>query len=79
MMADASTKRISVPPAQFSFLDLFRWREVVRSEVLTLPGVVMADIAEDKNRIRVGIERPDIAASVRQQLANPAFPKRLSP
>jgi hypothetical protein len=75
MMADASTKRINVLPAQFSFLDLFRWREVVRSEVLTLPGVVMADIAEDKNRIRVGIERPDIAASVRQQLAKHGVPE----
>lgn len=75
MMAAAATQRVNVLPAQFSFVDLYRWREVVRSEVLTIPGVVMTDIAEDKNRIRIGIERPDVAASVRRQLASHGIPE----
>jgi hypothetical protein len=75
MMAAAATQRINVLPAQYSFVDLHQWREELRSDVLTIPGVVMIDIAEEKNRVRVGVERPDAAAAVRQQLASRGIPE----
>jgi hypothetical protein len=68
MMDAAATQRMNVLPAQYSFLDLYGWHEAVKSDVLELPGVVLTDIAEDQNRLRVGVERADVAAQVTERL-----------
>ena len=65
---------MNVLPAQYSFLDLYRWHEAVESGVLTVPGVVLTDIAEDRNRMRVGVERASVAARVRERLASLGVP-----
>ena len=74
MMESAATQRMNVLPAQYSFLDLYRWHEAVKSGVLTVPGVVLTDIAEDRNRIRVGVERASVAARVRERLTSLGVP-----
>jgi hypothetical protein len=73
-MAVAATQRVNVLPAQYSFIDLYSWREAMRSPVLAIPGVVSTDIAEDRNRLRVGVEGPQVAPQVREHLSRLGIP-----
>ena len=59
---------IRVVAGQFTFLELKQWRDDVNAEVLALPGVVSTDIDEARNRLRVGIERADVAGAVEDRL-----------
>ena len=70
----AATQRMNVLPAQYSFIDLYGWSEAMKSSVLAIPGVVSTDIAEDKNRLRVGIEEPPVADQVREHLTSLGVP-----
>ncbi len=74
MMEPASTMRMNVREAEYSFVDLYGWHEALRSDVLGLPGVVLTDIAEDQNRLRVGVESASAGARVRQRLASLGVP-----
>ncbi len=46
----------------------------MKSPVLGIPGVVSTDIAEDRNRLRIGVEAPQIAEAVRDQLVSLGIP-----
>lgn len=70
----AATRRINVLPAKFSFTQLYDWHEQAKAVVLGVPGVVLTDISEDRNRLRVGVETAELAGSVRRRLANAAIP-----
>ncbi len=74
LMEAAATQRVNVLPAQYSFIDLYGWSEAMKSSVLALPGVVSTDIAEDRNRLRIGIEEPHIADRVREHLDSLGVP-----
>ncbi len=74
LMEAAATQRVNVLPAQYSFRDLYGWSEAMKSSVLAIPGVVSTDIAEDRNRLRVGIEEPQVADQVREHLAGLGVP-----
>jgi hypothetical protein len=74
MMAGAATQRISVLPAQFGFDQLYSWHQVATREVLAVPGVVVTDIAEDRNRLRIGVETAEVAVTVRERLAAIGIP-----
>jgi hypothetical protein len=75
MMDAAATQRANVVPAQYSFIDLYAWNETMKSSVLAIPGVVSTDIAEDRNRLRVGVEEPQVAEQVRERLAMLGVPQ----
>lgn len=74
IMAAAAAKRINVLPGEYSFVSLYAWHQAVTADVSTLRGVVFTDIAEDLNRLRIGIERPEVAAAVRQRLSSLGIP-----
>jgi hypothetical protein len=74
MMAAAATRRANVIPADYSFSSLYGWHETLKSEALALPGVSLTDIAEDLNRVRVGVETPEAADAVRAVLASRGIP-----
>ena len=74
MMAAAATQRVNVLPAQYGFIDLYNWSQAMKSTVLAIPGVVTTDIAEDRNRLRVGVEGPQIAPQVREHLSRRGIP-----
>jgi hypothetical protein len=74
LMEAAATQRVNVLPAQYSFVDLYGWSEAMKSSVLAIPGVVSTDIAEDRNRLRIGIEEPHIADRVRDHLTSLGVP-----
>jgi len=74
MMESASTMRMNVRAAEYSFVDLYGWHQALGSDVLSLPGVVLTDIAEDQNRLRVGVESASAGVRVRQRLASLGVP-----
>ena len=74
LMDAAATQRVNVLPAQYSFLDLYAWSEAMKSSMLAIPGVVSTDIAEDRNRLRIGIEEPQVAERVREHVNTLGIP-----
>lgn len=76
-VADAAAMhRINVIPAQYSFTSLYDWHKQLTSDVLSVPGVVLTDISESSNRVRVGVENPDVAARVRRRFASLGVPEQ---
>ena len=74
MLEAASTQRVQVLPAQFAFTQLYSWNEAATQSVLDLTGVVYTDIAEERNRLRIGVETEALASAVRERLANAGVP-----
>jgi hypothetical protein len=73
-LEEAATKRIGVFPADYSFAELYQWHQAATAAVLGIPGVVLTDIAEDRNRIRIGVDKPEVAVDVRERLARLSIP-----
>jgi len=73
-MEVAATKRMNVVPADYRFTDLYGWLQAVTRELLAIPGVVLTDIAEDRNRLRIGVEKAELAAVVREGLGRLGIP-----
>lgn len=71
----AATRRINVIPAQYSFISLYDWHQRLASHVLSGPRVVLTDISESSNRLRVGVEGPDGAQYVRERMAALGIPQ----
>jgi hypothetical protein len=74
MLEAAATQRVQVLPAQYGFAQLYAWNEAATRSVLELPGVVYTDIAEDRNRLLVGVETVEQTAAVRGRLADAGVP-----
>lgn len=70
----AATRRINVLPAKYGFAALYDWHQALTSDVLSVPGVVLTEISESRNRLRVGVERADVAARVRQRMRRLGIP-----
>jgi len=47
---------IRVLQGQYSFLQLAEWHNRMSTEVLGLPGVVLTDVDDAKNRLTIGVE-----------------------
>jgi hypothetical protein len=66
---------IKVLPGQYSFVQLKDWHERMMPEVLGLPGVILTDIDEGENRLRVGVEAQVLQGVVEAQLARGGIPR----
>jgi hypothetical protein len=51
-----ASRTIRTMSARYSFLQLKRWHDRVTHRLLSLPGVVLTDIDDGRNSIRVGVE-----------------------
>ena len=70
---DLPRGRIVVAPGQYGFRELARWNRRLLA-LLALPGVVSADVDDRTNRLRVGVEREEVAPGVRDRLAELGVP-----
>jgi len=68
--------RIQVLQGQYSFLQLKDWHERMMPQVLGLPGVILTDIDEAENRLRVDVEAQELQGVVEAQLASLGIPAR---
>jgi hypothetical protein len=66
---------IQVLPGQYSFLQLKDWHERMLPEVLGLPGVILTDVDEAENRLRVGVEAQERVGVVEARLAGLGIPR----
>ena len=63
-----------VRKADFDWADLDRWFTQASAEVLSVPGVVLTDADEARNRVRIGVEHAAAAGQVRSVLARLGVP-----
>ena len=66
---------IQVLPGRYSFLQLKDWHERMLPEVLGLPGVILTDVDEAENRLRVGVETQERVGMVEARLAGLGIPR----
>jgi hypothetical protein len=70
-----SSNGMEVIEGQYGFLDLYNWQQQMSPVILTLPGVVFTDIAEDVNRLRIGIsDSPGKVDELGKYLSNLGIP-----
>lgn len=74
-VTDPGSVRFSAQPAQYSFIDLARYRTVLRKRVFGIPGVVSLDVKERTNRVAVGITGPEVEPAVRQLAGELGIPQ----
>jgi hypothetical protein len=65
--------KIRILPGQYGFQELKRWHDSL-NEVLSIPGVVLTDIDDAKNRLQVGVESNEIGWKVRDRLVALGIP-----
>jgi hypothetical protein len=70
-----SQSSIQLLPGHYSFVQLKDWHERMMPEVLGLPGVILTDIDEGENRLRVGVEAQVLQGVVEAQLARGGIPR----
>jgi hypothetical protein len=63
-----------VRKADFDWADLDRWFTQASAEALGVPGVVLTDADEARNRVRIGVEDAAAAGQVRSVLARLGVP-----
>src|SRR5687768_13911954 len=66
---------IRVIPGKYDFLQLKEWYDRMNIEVLSVPGVVLTDIDEAKNRLRVGVENQEVQTMVEEKLSRLGVPR----
>jgi hypothetical protein len=65
--------KIRILPGQYGFQELKRWHDSLNA-VLAMPGVVLTDIDDAKNRLKVGVESREVGWKVRDRLAALGIP-----
>lgn len=65
---------VVVRQGQFQFLDLRAWRDQLTSPVLSTPGVTLLDLAEQRNRIEIGIHDEAARALIEQVVKTAGVP-----
>lgn len=71
------TKRratLRVVRGAFTYAELDGWYEQARGAVFAVPGVVLGDVDEGRNRVRIGVANAAAAAGVRARLAQMGIP-----
>lgn len=71
----AEAGEIRVIPGQYGFLQLKEWQGHMRADVLATPGVILLDIDESNNRLRVGVATLEGLGLVEEQLATLGIPR----
>jgi hypothetical protein len=66
---------VQILPGQYSFLQLKAWHGRIIPEVLGLPGVILTDIDEGENRLRIGVEVHALQGGVEAQLVSLGIPR----
>ena len=64
---------VNVVPCKYNFMELNEWYSRMNN-ILSIPGVVMTDIDEVKNRLRIGIENQEIKDEVEDKLIEMGIP-----
>ena len=60
----------------FAYTQLDGWYEQARGAVFAVPGVVLGDVDEGRNRVRIGVTSAAAAAGVRARLAELGIPAK---
>jgi len=71
----AAAGPVRVVTGQYDFLQLKGWHERMSKDVLGVAGVVLVDVDERSNRLRVGVEKPEQQAAVKDQIAKLGIPE----
>ncbi len=66
---------IVVLKGKYGFLQLKKWHDRLMPEVLGLSEVVLTDIDDARNRLRIGIETLDVQEKIELQLDNLSIPR----
>lgn len=66
---------IRILPGQYSFRQLKEWSDRLLPHVLEIQGVVLTDIDEARNRLRIGVEDEAAAEAVRETLVSLGVPR----
>lgn len=67
---------IRVLPARYNFAQLKQWHDRLFAPVFSVPGVVLTDVDEASNRVRIGVESLEAAADVEEKLAELGIPRQ---
>ncbi|MBI3951076.1 MAG: hypothetical protein HY314_11560 [Acidobacteria bacterium] len=70
-----SADLIRVLPGQYSFLQLKQWHDRLFVPVFSIQGVILTDVDEATNRLRIGVESLEIADQVEEELAQLGIPR----
>jgi hypothetical protein len=70
----AAVEGMQVRQGRYDFRELLQWKELA-TEVLALPGVILIDIDETQNLLRIGVESAALDQSVQEQLASVSIPR----
>lgn len=70
-----AARPINVRHADYSFIELARFRTKLRRQVFAVPGVVSLGVKESKNRVDIGVEEPSAKAKVKSLLAELEIPE----
>jgi hypothetical protein len=70
-----SVNAIRVLPAQYNFSQLKRWHDHLFAPVFSVQGVVLTDVDEASNRVRIGVESLEAIAQVEERLAELGIPR----
>jgi hypothetical protein len=73
-IVDRTTARFVARSVQYTFLELARYRTVLRRYVFSIPEVVSLDLSESDNRVKIGIAQPGADQEVRTLLAKLEIP-----
>jgi hypothetical protein len=65
---------IKVLKGQYNFTKLKEWHEQMRG-LFNIQGVVFTDVDESSNRLKIGVERPDLIGVIEQQLIQQGIPR----
>lgn len=65
---------INILQGEYSFIELENWHDRLGA-VFDIPGVILTDIDERRNRLRVGIESEDLVSDVEKKLEEQSIPR----
>ena len=67
---------LRVLKGQYGFSQLKQWHDHMTGPVLAIPGVILTDIEEAKNRLKIGIEKRAITSQVEKKLVQLKIPRK---
>lgn len=71
----ASTASFVSRAVQYSFMDLARYRTVLRDRVFRIPGVVSIGVKESENRVKLGVSQPSAESEIRAVIDSLGIPQ----
>jgi hypothetical protein len=74
-VVNRSTVRFGVRVVKYTFMDLARYRTVLRDYVFGIPNVVSLDVKESENRVKIGISDAAAEGEIRKLLPSVGIPQ----